>query len=262
MKLGKGPAGTLPSPHGSAGAVPWKFPAQPAAAAGGNTGPAFVIRSPWSSPRPPREGGTHAAGTPAVRRGFGVADEPAGVGAQPSPVPMNLALPPLHAWWQPLCHAWIGSAVIRDVIFDVGECLVDETREYSTWAGWLGVPRYSFAAVFGRSSLRAATTGDVPGVPARIRPVRRTREARPRRPPRDLRRGRSLPRRPRRACRPPRRWPVARHRRKPDRQGRQDPPRALHPGRRPHRHQRRLRCLEAGPVLLPARRRGRPRRAE
>lgn len=39
--------------------------------------------------------------------------------------------------------------MIRAVMFDVGECLVDETREYGTWADWLGVPRHTFAAVFG-----------------------------------------------------------------------------------------------------------------
>jgi HAD superfamily hydrolase (TIGR01549 family) len=35
------------------------------------------------------------------------------------------------------------------VFFDVGETLVDETREYGTWADWLGVPRHTFSAVFG-----------------------------------------------------------------------------------------------------------------
>ncbi|MET8054821.1 hypothetical protein ABZU75_45345 [Streptosporangium sp. NPDC005286] len=40
-------------------------------------------------------------------------------------------------------------AVIRAVVFDVGECLVDETREYGTWADWLSVPRHTFAATFG-----------------------------------------------------------------------------------------------------------------
>ncbi|MFK0223225.1 HAD family hydrolase [Streptomyces vinaceus] len=35
------------------------------------------------------------------------------------------------------------------MVFDVGECLVDETREYGTWADWLGVPRHTFAAMFG-----------------------------------------------------------------------------------------------------------------
>ncbi|MFC8175024.1 HAD family hydrolase [Streptomyces sp. NPDC057325] len=38
---------------------------------------------------------------------------------------------------------------IRAVVFDVGECLVDETREYGTWADWLDVPRHTFAAMFG-----------------------------------------------------------------------------------------------------------------
>ncbi|MFD3998378.1 HAD family hydrolase [Streptomyces sp. NPDC058583] len=39
--------------------------------------------------------------------------------------------------------------MIRAVVFDVGECLVDETREYGTWADWLEVPRHTFAAMFG-----------------------------------------------------------------------------------------------------------------
>lgn len=39
--------------------------------------------------------------------------------------------------------------MIRAVVFDVGEVIVDETREYGTWADWLGVPRHTFSAVFG-----------------------------------------------------------------------------------------------------------------
>lgn len=39
--------------------------------------------------------------------------------------------------------------MIRAVVFDVGETLVDESREYGTWADWLGVPRHTFSAVFG-----------------------------------------------------------------------------------------------------------------
>ena len=35
------------------------------------------------------------------------------------------------------------------MVFDVGECLVDESREYGTWADWLGVPRHTFSAMFG-----------------------------------------------------------------------------------------------------------------
>ncbi|WP_409495983.1 HAD family hydrolase [Amycolatopsis sp. cmx-11-12] len=40
-------------------------------------------------------------------------------------------------------------ARIEAVFFDVGEILVDETREYGTWADWLKVPRHTFSAVFG-----------------------------------------------------------------------------------------------------------------
>ena len=39
--------------------------------------------------------------------------------------------------------------MIAPVVFDVGECLVDESREYGAWADWLGVPRHTFSAVFG-----------------------------------------------------------------------------------------------------------------
>ncbi|MFJ4650954.1 HAD family hydrolase [Nocardia sp. NPDC088792] len=39
--------------------------------------------------------------------------------------------------------------MIGAVVFDVGETLVDETREYGTWADWFGVPRHTFVSVFG-----------------------------------------------------------------------------------------------------------------
>ncbi|HEX6076010.1 MAG TPA: HAD family hydrolase [Micromonosporaceae bacterium] len=39
--------------------------------------------------------------------------------------------------------------MIRSVFFDVGETIVDESREYGTWADWLGVPRHTFSTVFG-----------------------------------------------------------------------------------------------------------------
>ncbi len=39
--------------------------------------------------------------------------------------------------------------MIDAVVFDVGETLVDETREYGTWADWLSVPRHTFSSVFG-----------------------------------------------------------------------------------------------------------------
>jgi HAD superfamily hydrolase (TIGR01549 family) len=38
---------------------------------------------------------------------------------------------------------------IRGVVFDVGETLVDETRTWSGWADWLGIPQLTFHAVCG-----------------------------------------------------------------------------------------------------------------
>lgn len=38
---------------------------------------------------------------------------------------------------------------VRAIWFDVGETLIDESREYGTWADWLGVPRHTFSAMFG-----------------------------------------------------------------------------------------------------------------
>ncbi|GHF77290.1 hypothetical protein GCM10018790_64250 [Kitasatospora xanthocidica] len=43
---------------------------------------------------------------------------------------------------------------ITAVVFDVGECLVDETREYGTWADWLNVPRHTFVSAFGATIAR------------------------------------------------------------------------------------------------------------
>src|SRR5665213_122859 len=39
--------------------------------------------------------------------------------------------------------------MIRAVSLDVGETVVNETREYGAWADWLDVPRHTFSAVFG-----------------------------------------------------------------------------------------------------------------
>lgn len=38
---------------------------------------------------------------------------------------------------------------IRAVFFDIGETLIDETRIWSAWADWLGVPRFTFLAAVG-----------------------------------------------------------------------------------------------------------------
>jgi hypothetical protein len=48
------------------------------------------------------------------------------------------------------CSAAAGEWIlIRAVFLDVGETIVDESREYGTWADWLGVPRHTFSAVMG-----------------------------------------------------------------------------------------------------------------
>ena len=61
---------------------------------------------------------------------------------------------------------------IRAVWFDVGEALVDETREYGTWADWLGVPRLDTpsprCSALYRS--RPGLPGGVPALPSRLRP--------------------------------------------------------------------------------------------
>ena len=41
------------------------------------------------------------------------------------------------------------AAPITTVVFDVGETLVDETRNWGEWADWMGVPRFTFFAVYG-----------------------------------------------------------------------------------------------------------------
>lgn len=39
--------------------------------------------------------------------------------------------------------------MIKAVFFDVGGTILDESREFETWADWLGVPRHTLSAVFG-----------------------------------------------------------------------------------------------------------------
>jgi HAD superfamily hydrolase (TIGR01549 family) len=38
---------------------------------------------------------------------------------------------------------------IQAVAFDIGETLLDDSREFGAWADWLGVPRHTFSAVLG-----------------------------------------------------------------------------------------------------------------
>jgi len=43
---------------------------------------------------------------------------------------------------------------LRAVVFDVGETIVNETRAWSEWADWLGIPRLTFLAVCGATIAR------------------------------------------------------------------------------------------------------------
>jgi HAD superfamily hydrolase (TIGR01549 family) len=38
---------------------------------------------------------------------------------------------------------------VVSVAFDVGETLLDDSREFGAWADWIGVPRHTFSAVLG-----------------------------------------------------------------------------------------------------------------
>jgi HAD superfamily hydrolase (TIGR01549 family) len=49
----------------------------------------------------------------------------------------------------PARHRGREWVVIRSVVFDVGETLLDDTREWGRWADWIGVPRHTFSAVLG-----------------------------------------------------------------------------------------------------------------
>jgi hypothetical protein len=40
-------------------------------------------------------------------------------------------------------------AIIQALFFDIGETLVDETRQWGEWADWLGVTRLTFFAALG-----------------------------------------------------------------------------------------------------------------
>ncbi|MEU6426287.1 HAD family hydrolase [Microbispora sp. NPDC046973] len=70
---------------------------------------------------------------------------------------------------------------LEAVFFDVGETLVDETREYGTWADWLGIPRHTFSAVFGAVIARGGDYRDTfqhfrPGFDLHAERERRARE--------------------------------------------------------------------------------------
>jgi beta-phosphoglucomutase-like phosphatase (HAD superfamily) len=55
-----------------------------------------------------------------------------------------------------LTRAASSPGPLRAVVFDVGEVLIDETRQWGEWADWLGVPHHTFSAVFGAVVARGA----------------------------------------------------------------------------------------------------------
>jgi HAD superfamily hydrolase (TIGR01549 family) len=66
---------------------------------------------------------------------------------------------------QPACVAPTESTTdpltIKAVVFDVGETLLDETRAWSAWADWLGIPRLTFMAALGAVLARDGEYGGV-----------------------------------------------------------------------------------------------------
>lgn len=50
--------------------------------------------------------------------------------------------------------------MIRSVVFDVGETLLDDTREWARWADWIGVPRHTFSAVLGAVTARGRNNAE------------------------------------------------------------------------------------------------------
>ena len=56
------------------------------------------------------------------------------------------------------------------VVLDIGETVLDRTREYAAWARFFGVPPHTFSAVFGAMIARGSKVAQViesfaPGTP-------------------------------------------------------------------------------------------------
>ncbi|MFI0448371.1 HAD family hydrolase [Actinomadura sp. 6N118] len=50
--------------------------------------------------------------------------------------------------------------VIRAVVFDVGETLIDDTREWRAWADWLNVPPHTLSALVGAVTVQGRDNAD------------------------------------------------------------------------------------------------------
>jgi HAD superfamily hydrolase (TIGR01549 family) len=49
---------------------------------------------------------------------------------------------------------------IQAVVFDIGETLLDDSREFGAWADWLNVPRHTFSAVLGAVTAEGRNNAD------------------------------------------------------------------------------------------------------
>jgi N-acetyl-D-muramate 6-phosphate phosphatase len=49
---------------------------------------------------------------------------------------------------------------VRAVVFDIGETLLDDSREFGAWADWLNVPRHTFSAVLGAVTAEGRDVGE------------------------------------------------------------------------------------------------------
>jgi N-acetyl-D-muramate 6-phosphate phosphatase len=50
---------------------------------------------------------------------------------------------------------------VRAVVFDIGETLLDDSREFGAWADWLNVPRHTFSAVLGAVTAEGRDVGEI-----------------------------------------------------------------------------------------------------
>lgn len=51
--------------------------------------------------------------------------------------------------------------MITAIVFDIGETVLDDTRNFGLWADWLRVPRHTFSAVLGALRARGRPTNEV-----------------------------------------------------------------------------------------------------
>ncbi|MCP2303476.1 haloacid dehalogenase superfamily, subfamily IA, variant 1 with third motif having Dx(3-4)D or Dx(3-4)E [Actinokineospora globicatena] len=98
----------------------------------------YVRRTEWAIPRPgalPRSASAHHGGSDNRLR-----TPTASVGRDNSGETDNRA-DVLSLWWR--------KAMVAAVVFDVGETLLDDSREWGAWADWVGVSRHTFSTVLG-----------------------------------------------------------------------------------------------------------------